>query len=170
MSRDHSSAPTGQPFPAPDLTAGRKTGRSTSLKPVELHLLLALADAPMHGYALAQRMAAESEGQVQMLPGNLYAVIRRLERAGMVAPAPTADTADRRRRCFALTPQGQRVLGSEIRRLERMVGLGLARLPDAEHLEAECQRSRSARAAGEVESRVQTGRLEAGIEEPEVAT
>ena len=48
---------------------------TSSLKPADLYLLLALADVPMHGYALAQRMAQESEGRVRMLPGNLYAVI-----------------------------------------------------------------------------------------------
>lgn len=139
-----------------------------TLKPAELHLLLALAEAPMHGYALAQRMAEESEGQVQMLPGNLYAVIRRLERDGLVGPSPAADTVDRRRRCFALTERGRQELGDETRRLARTVELARARLLDAAtgaSLETGFERPRGTSIVSGAKTRIETG-----IEEPEVAT
>ena len=75
-----------------------------SLRLVELHVLLALSAGPLHGYALAGRIAEDSDGRVRLLPGNLYAVIRRLEAEGLVGESrrkPAADE-DQRRRCYQL--------------------------------------------------------------------
>ena len=91
------------------------------LKAVDFHLLLALVEGPLHGYALAKRMREESDGQVQTMPGNLYAVIRRLHRDGSVtetAERPHGD--DQRRRYFSLTDSGRRLLAAEGRRMARM--------------------------------------------------
>ncbi len=91
------------------------------LKAVDFHLLLALVEGPLHGYALAQRMREESEGQVKMMPGNLYAVIRRMHRKGWVtetAERPHGD--DQRRRYFGLTETGRQLLAAEGRRMARM--------------------------------------------------
>ncbi len=55
-----------------------------SIRPVELHVLLALTAGPMHGYALVRRIEDDSEGRLRVLPGNLYTVIRRLEAEGLV--------------------------------------------------------------------------------------
>jgi len=101
-----------------------------SLRPVELHLLLALSVSPLHGYALVHRIDEDSEGRMRLLPGNLYTVIRRLEADGLVAespknPAPAEDTdatiyrtvnADLR---LSLAAQSQRALPCVQRRLER---------------------------------------------------
>lgn len=106
------------------------TVKSAALKPADLHLLVALAEEPLHGYALAQRMEEESGGQVRLLPGNLYAILRRLEQAGLVAPAPTTDGTDRRRRCFALTARGRRVLLGQARTLAHTVDLIHSRLAE----------------------------------------
>ncbi len=102
------------------------------LKPVDFHLLLALVDGPLHGYALAGRMREESEGQVQMMPGNLYAVIRRLDREGLVTEtgARPADN-DQRRRYFALTDTGRQLLADEGRRMARMATTVRRRLLDS---------------------------------------
>ena len=104
------------------------------LKPVDLHLLLALAGGPLHGYALAARMREESENRLRMLPGNLYAVIRRLVREGLISESkarPPAGEDDRRRRYFALTDTGRRALSEEARRMARMAEMVRARLLEA---------------------------------------
>ena len=43
---------------------------------LEYHLLLALASGPLHGYAIAERVAAESSGALQPRAGSLYRVSR----------------------------------------------------------------------------------------------
>jgi len=94
-----------------------------SLRPVEFHVLLALAPGPSHGYALVGRIAEESEGRYRVLPGNLYAVIRRLADDGLVRESarPPADGEDSRRRYFELTPSGRSLLAREARHMEHLV-------------------------------------------------
>lgn len=107
---------------------------SPTVKPAELYLLVALADQPLHGYALAHRMREESQGRVRLLPGNLYAILRRLEQGGLVAESKDAESSSApaagRRRRFELTPRGRRVLREESRQMARTVDLIDARLAE----------------------------------------
>ena len=59
------------------------------LKPVDLELLLALADEDRHGYGLVQAIAEHTNGLVTLDPGNLYRVIKRLLDDGLVAEPST---------------------------------------------------------------------------------
>ncbi len=107
---------------------------STPLKPTVLHLLLALVDGPSHGYALARSMEEESGGRVRVMPGNLYAVIRRLVDDGWVAEGgapPEADGGGPRRRYFELTELGREILGAEARRMARIADVVRSRLVEA---------------------------------------
>lgn len=111
-----------------------KTATAEALKVVEFHVLLALAGGPMHGYALAKQMEVESHGRVRMLPGNLYAVIRRLLVRSLVeeADAPAdASRQDPRRRFFALTTNGRHRLAEESRQMARVADVALRRLVEA---------------------------------------
>ena len=94
------------------------------LKPVELQLLLALAEEERHGYGLAQAIAERTDGLIRLEPGNLYRVIRRLLDDGLLAELPrrrAADLGDERRRYYRLTPLGARVLAAELARLRALV-------------------------------------------------
>jgi DNA-binding PadR family transcriptional regulator len=94
------------------------------LKPVDLELLLALAEEDRHGYGLVQAIAAHTGGLVQLDPGNLYRVIKRLLADGLVAEAGThgaADAEGERRRYYRITPLGGRVLAAELERLRALV-------------------------------------------------
>ena len=102
---------------------------------LEFHVLLALASGALHGYAIAERVAAESGGTLRPRAGSLYRVIARLISEGLVAEsegeveAPHPGLA---RRYYALTAAGRRTLGEEARRLKQAVAaaekrLGLAR-------------------------------------------
>lgn len=95
---------------------------SRTLKTNEFHVLVALADEPLHGYEMAQRMEDDSEGRVRMMPGNLYAILQRLTDEGLIQPAssPRGPDDDSRRRYYELTPAGRRALASEGLRLERL--------------------------------------------------
>jgi DNA-binding PadR family transcriptional regulator len=94
------------------------------LKPKVLHVLLAVADGPRHGYGIMQEVAERTDGRVRLWPAGLYALLRELEKADWIVESgtrPAADEDDERRRYFALTPLGKRVLDAEVRRLEAIV-------------------------------------------------
>jgi DNA-binding PadR family transcriptional regulator len=100
----------------------RDVDRLLPLKPKVLHILLALADGPRHGYGIMQDVAARSDGQVRVWPAGLYGALRELEELDLIAELDKRPVdADERRRYFTLTPLGKRVLGSEVRRLEAIV-------------------------------------------------
>ncbi len=94
------------------------------LKPKVLHILLALADGPRHGYSIMQEVAERTDGQVRLWPAAVYGLLRELEKDDLIVESddrPSAAEDDERRRYFALTPLGKRVLDAEIRRLEAIV-------------------------------------------------
>ena len=100
----------------------RRVDPLVPLKPKVLHILLALADGPRHGYSIMQEVAARSEGQVRVWPAAMYGALRELEELDLIAESekrPSED--DERRRYFALTATGKRVLSGEVRRLEAIV-------------------------------------------------
>jgi DNA-binding PadR family transcriptional regulator len=100
----------------------RSVDRLEPLKPKVLHILLVLADGPRHGYSLMQEVATRTDGQVRVWPAAMYGTLRELEERGLIAESenrPTDD--DERRRYFALTPLGTRVLSREVGRLEAIV-------------------------------------------------
>lgn len=94
------------------------------LKPVDLELLMALAGQELHGYGLVQAVAAHTGGLVVLDPGNLYRVVKRLLGEGLIAEAGSRQspgTAGERRRYYALTALGGRVLAAELQRLRSFV-------------------------------------------------
>jgi len=94
------------------------------LKPKVLHLLLAVADGPRHGYSIMQEVLERTDGQVRLWPAALYGLLRELEKLEWIVESdkrPSAEEDDERRRYFMLTPQGKRVLDAEVRRLEAIV-------------------------------------------------
>ncbi|MDP3718386.1 MAG: PadR family transcriptional regulator [Acidobacteriota bacterium] len=100
----------------------RKDDHLLPLKPKVLHILLALADGPRHGYSIMQEVATRTEGQVRVWPAGMYGALRELEELDWIVESekrPSDD--DERRRYFALTPLGKKVLTSEVRRLEAIV-------------------------------------------------
>ena len=91
------------------------------LSPAVFHILLALADGPLHGYAIMQAVDAAAGRDVRMGPGTIYGSLPRMEDAGLVRELQTR--TDDRRRVFALLPAGRRALASEARRLARLAAL-----------------------------------------------
>ena len=84
------------------------------------YLLLALAEAPAHGYALVQRIRERSGGLVDPGTGSFYSIIRGAVDSGLVREDDAPETSGRRR-VFALTTLGGAVLRAEHRRLEKLV-------------------------------------------------
>jgi DNA-binding PadR family transcriptional regulator len=94
------------------------------LKPKVLHVLLAVADGPRHGYSIMQEVLERTGGQVRLWPAGLYGLLRELEKLHLIEESdnrPAAGEDDERLRYFALTSHGKRVLDAEVRRLEAIV-------------------------------------------------
>lgn len=99
------------------------------LPPATLHILLALADADRHGYAILQEVAARTDGAVRLSAGTLYRSIQRMVEQALIEecesrPAPAVD--DERRRYYRLTPFGLAVARAETERLVSLVRLARA--------------------------------------------
>ena len=99
------------------------------LTPAVFHILLALADAERHGYAIMEHVAETTEGQIKMGPGTHYGTIKRLLASRLIEesderPDPKMD--DERRRYYRLTQLGQRVMEAEARRYAKLVTLARA--------------------------------------------
>src|SRR5258707_14230818 len=100
-----------------------------ALRPVEFHVLLALAAEERHGYGILQEVAAITDGDLQLEPGTLYRALHRMLEGGWVvesARRPAADLDDDRRRYYRLTPAGRRIAVAEAERLSRLVSIARA--------------------------------------------
>ena len=76
---------------------------------LEMLLLSAVRGEPAHGYAIAERLRARSDGVFDLPEGTLYPALHRLERAGLLA-SRWSEVNGRRRRVYSLTRKGERAL------------------------------------------------------------
>jgi len=99
------------------------------LSPASLHILLSLAGDDLHGYAIMQEVARQSEGKYKLGPGTLYDNLQKLiDREWVQELGRKAGDDDPRRRYYRLTTGGQSVLEVEIERLSGVVREGRSRL------------------------------------------
>ena len=92
---------------------------------VGFNILVALANAPKHGYEML--LAIEQQTGSQPGPGTLYAAIAALEERRWIEPIATDDP----RRPYQITPDGQRVLHLRLAALRAETRLATSRLADA---------------------------------------
>ena len=105
------------PTPAPPLSAQ------------VFHILLALVDDNLHGYAIIQDVAERTGGEVRLTASTLYAAVKRLLESGWIEELtrrPKSDD-DPRRRYYRLTTLGREVARAEARRLERLAAMARAK-------------------------------------------
>ena len=101
------------------------------LSPVTFHVLVAMADGPRHGYAVAQEVEELTEGRIVMGPGTLYGSLQRMVSAGLIEEAdnPGEDGLHAsRRRYYRMTPVGSAALRAESERLLRAANVARERL------------------------------------------
>jgi DNA-binding PadR family transcriptional regulator len=103
--------------------------RHSRLGWVELHILLALADADLHGYAIMQKVSQDTGDRIRLGAGTLYGAIKRLTAARLIAVAPPRKTTDQRRVCYRMLAAGREALREELQhtaeviRIARSVGI-----------------------------------------------
>ena len=100
------------------------------LQAATFHILLALADADRHGYAIIQDVAERTGGAIRLSAGTLYRSIQRMLDDGLIVeprerPAPDQD--DERRRYYRITALGAAVARAEAGRLADLVRMARAR-------------------------------------------
>ena len=92
------------------------------LTSTEFHILLVLADKPLHGYGIMQTIEKQTDAVVILGPGNLYTTIKRLlEREWIEETTPPADADDTRRKYYELTSFGKRIVRAEANRLSSLI-------------------------------------------------
>jgi DNA-binding PadR family transcriptional regulator len=101
------------------------------LKPAYFHILLSLAEGPVHGYGVRQEVEERTGGAILLAAGTLYETLQRLQRDGLVeeTEAPEdVDGASSRWRFYQVTALGRRVLVLELARLEADVAAARSKL------------------------------------------
>ena len=98
------------------------------LTPIGFEVLLSLMDGPQHGYGIKLAIEARTDGELSLGSGTLYQAIQRLEREGLIGPAPDRGRADGRRgRTYHLLPVGRAAVRDHLRRLERVANYARTR-------------------------------------------
>jgi hypothetical protein len=80
------------------------------------YILLALLH-PVHGYGVMQRVRELSGGRLVLGPGTLYGILTRMHTEGYIR----LESAEGRRKVYAITEAGAKALLEEYRRLKTMV-------------------------------------------------
>lgn len=107
------------------------------LRTTDLLVLAVLADGPQHGYGIAQDLEARTRGRVAVRPGDLYRVLYRMDRAGLIEPAPRSAAraaTDERRAYYRITALGRRVAREQASMLTELCASVLPRQPRPETL------------------------------------
>lgn len=90
------------------------TTRLTLLKgTLDLLLLRTLSLEPLHGAAIADRVAQVTGGAFEVKAGSLFPGLHRLEQEGWIRGDWTTSAEGRRVKCYALTAMGRRHLDRE---------------------------------------------------------
>lgn len=98
---------------------------TSPLTPQVFQILLSLADgAPWHGYAIIQDVAARTDGDIRLTASTLYAAIKRMLDAALVAEVDApAESGGAPRRCYRVTKTGRQLAKIEAERLARTVAM-----------------------------------------------
>jgi DNA-binding PadR family transcriptional regulator len=99
-------------------------GRFLPLPQAMFHILVALAEDDLHGYAIMLDVAARTNGKLKLSPGTLYGSIKKMLEDGFIqeiGPKLGASNDDERRRYYRLTRFGRQVAAAEAERLTALL-------------------------------------------------
>jgi len=96
--------------PTPDLLPGT----------LDLLILRTLQAAPLHGWAISERIQQISRDVLQVNQGSLYPALHRLEHRGWIDAEWRVSDLGRRAKYYRLTASGRRRLAVEAGEWERM--------------------------------------------------
>jgi transcriptional regulator len=87
---------------------------------LDLLILKTLRAAPLHGYAIAQRIEGCSENVLVVEEGSLYPALYRMEERGWISATWGKSENNRRARFYSLTRTGRKQLEVEVATWERV--------------------------------------------------
>ena len=93
----------------------------------EYFVLLALAEGPAHGQAIASQIIGDSVGGVYLRPSTLYSTLKSLEERGLIERTGHVETK-LHRKSYRLAEQGEHQLAYAARMHGRAAGLAKSRL------------------------------------------
>ncbi len=96
----------------------KKSASPNPLRPREQWILAALAEAPLHGYALMDTIERMSGGAVRIGAATLYRTLDALSAQDLIEVAAIESHGERTRTQFKLTATGRALLRAEVERLE----------------------------------------------------
>ena len=89
---------------------------------LDIFILMAMADGPVHGYAAMQAVRERSDGAVRVSTGSFYRRLSLLMKDGLVEEAAGPKDDDPRRGAYyRVTARGRQVLAHERDRLAALV-------------------------------------------------
>lgn len=86
---------------------------------LDLLILKTLANGPMHGYGIAQRILATSRQTLDVQQGSLYPALHRLHRKSLVTSEWKETDGGRMAKYYALTKAGKKQLAEELEEWSR---------------------------------------------------
>ncbi len=102
------------------------TSHSTEHPPlaaVDFLVLVCLLQEDSYGYKIVQNIRERSDGQINLLPGNLYSVLGRMEKSGWIERSGRRVPGDggRPRSYYRISTLGRDIAVAEARRLTQLV-------------------------------------------------
>jgi transcriptional regulator len=89
---------------------------------LDLLILKVIAQAPIHGYGIAQRILVTSKEILQVQQGSLYPALHRLERKGFIRSEWKPSGNGPMAKMYSLTAAGRKQLQEETRQWQRYAG------------------------------------------------
>ena len=89
---------------------------------LDLLILRTLQTAPLHGWAISERIQAISDDVLQINQGSLYPALHRLEQQGLIQAEWGNSENNRQAKFYQLTRDGRKQLAEETRNWERLSG------------------------------------------------
>lgn len=86
---------------------------------LDLLVLKTLAQGPLHGYGIAQKILVTSRQVLEVQQGSLYPALHRLERKGLVKSEWKESENGRMAKVYALTKDGKKRLADELKEWAR---------------------------------------------------
>ena len=92
------------------------------MAPAVFHILIALADHPLHGYGIMLDIAERSKGKIKLSPGTLYGSIKQMLEEGLIQEIAGRAAEDaERRRYYRITREGREAARQEMARMSALL-------------------------------------------------
>jgi PadR family transcriptional regulator PadR len=102
---------------------------------LDLLILKTVANQPMHGWAIAQRIRQMSNEVLQVGQGSLYPALHKLEQQGWIEAEWGESENNRRAKYYSLTRAGRKAMAEEAAQWERLsAAISLVVRPASEHI------------------------------------